>query len=406
VVDDSPAFPLACLGHHFCGNPASAPLTGDCCPGRACSWSAAQKQSNTPAAVERAIAQAKASGSLNLTSRGLTEVPAELCDWHGSAQPGDKWWEVVELSKLDLSHNELQDLPEPLFKSLSGLQTLHVGNNALRTLPPALRHCAGTLKLLNVQHNALAELPPPVGALESLVHLSVDYNALQSLPDALCDLAHVEVLVCSFNKLAALPARLGAMRALTRLDAASNALIALPDSIGDLARLMELELGHNRLAALPPGLARLSALVRLDCRENALSSASEVPAAPSLAELLLGFNRLAALPRALPPALATLDVRDNAIEELDAEPLLALPRLRSLDLRNNALARLPPRLGLCTALTALLLDGNPLRAVRRALLAAPARELLEYLRGRIEDGAPPPPLSLVPIGHAAPLTPY
>jgi len=50
-----------------------------------------------------------------------------------------------------------------------------------------------------------------------------------------------------------------------------------------------------------------------------------------------------------------LDVRDNALQEVDEEDLVKLVKLKTLDLRNNALSRLPPRLGLLTSLTALLL---------------------------------------------------
>ena len=84
-------------------------------------WSEAQQTSATPAAVERAIAQAQASGTLNLTSRNLLEVPPELCAWNEKGQ-SDKWWEMVQLSKLDLSHNELRHLPEELFEALDSLQ--------------------------------------------------------------------------------------------------------------------------------------------------------------------------------------------------------------------------------------------------------------------------------------------
>ncbi|KAJ1476773.1 hypothetical protein T484DRAFT_1823813 [Baffinella frigidus] len=359
---------------------------------RAERWSEAQQTSATPAAIERAIAQAQASGTLNLTSRGLVE---ELCAWNAKGQ-SDKWWEVVQLAKLDLSHNELRHLPEELFEALDSLQTLHVGNNGLSELPSSLQRCK-ILARINLQHNAFQRLPSFIGALEGLVHVNLDHNALTRLPDALCDLVLVETLTCPFNQLAALPERLGRMRALTKLDASSNALAALPASIGDLASLSELEVGHNRLSALPEAMARLGALVRLDCRENALSGAGGIPASPRLAELLLGFNRLQMLPRGLPPSLSVLDVRDNLLVEVDEVELLPLVRLKTLDLRNNELSRLPPRLGLMTSLSALLLEGNPLfilclliegnplKAVRRAIVTAPAREILEYLRSRIEE---------------------
>ncbi len=49
------------------------------------------------------------------------KIPSGLLDWHKPI--GDEsWWSVVELSKLDLSHNEFEGtLPDALFIPLSEL---------------------------------------------------------------------------------------------------------------------------------------------------------------------------------------------------------------------------------------------------------------------------------------------
>jgi hypothetical protein len=55
------------------------------------------------------------------------EVPKKIFfsalrhSWNAEGQ-SDKWWEVVQLAKLDLSHNELRHLPEELFEALDSLQ--------------------------------------------------------------------------------------------------------------------------------------------------------------------------------------------------------------------------------------------------------------------------------------------
>ena len=355
-------------------------------------WSEAQRASAacSSSAMTSLVRAAHASGGLNLTGRGLAAVPPELLAWH--APIGDEnWWDVVELRKLDVSHNAFVDLPDELFVQLSELQTLHAGNNQLDALPPTLELCSATLQRVNLQRNLLRELPSPVGKCLQLVFLNIEHNALTSLPDFIGDLPLLEMLSASHNKLRALPESIGRCNALTSLIVASNEMLCLPDTIGALTGLTELEAGHNKLEQLPRSVAKLASLVRLDARENKLTQPPSLPHSARLAEVLLGFNRLVVLPADVQhaPALSVLDVRNNCITNLDMDVLLPARGLKTLDLRNNEVTRLPPLLGTMTSLTALLLDGNPLKTMRRALIVAPAREILGYLRGRMsgEDAA-------------------
>ena len=308
-------------------------------------------------------------------------------DWH--APIGDEnWWEVVELRKLDLSHNAFTALPAELFLPLSELVTLHAGNNQLEALPDSLCAARETLQRVNLQRNSFRVLPPAICECLQLVYLNVDHNALDQLPEALGSLVCLETLSAAHNQLHELPASIGGCRALTTALFASNELTALPASIGRLASLEDLSVAHNRLERLPDSVSELGLLVRLDCRENKLAAPPVLPRSRRLAEVLLGFNRLQALPADLAcaaPELSVLDVRDNRIADLDMAALLPLKKLKTLDLRNNEVGKLPPLLGTCTSLTSLLLEGNPLKTMRRNLIVATAREILEYLRGRMGD---------------------
>lgn len=58
--------------------------------------------------------------------------------------------------------------------------------------------------------------------------------------------------------------------------------------------------------------------------------------------------------------------------------------LTVLDVSNNELSRLPPELGkLQDTLRTLLVEGNPLRSIRRNVLMGGTAALLEYLSTRI-----------------------
>jgi Leucine-rich repeat (LRR) protein len=78
-------------------------------------------------------------------------------------------------------------------------------------------------------------------------------------------------------------------------------------------------------------------------------------------------------------ALRSLDAGDNAIAEVP-DFVLCMEHLTRLDLTNNNISKLPPRLGFMSYLRALLLDGNPLRVPRRAVVERGTAHLLEYLR--------------------------
>ena len=352
-------------------------------------WSQKQQQKNSGsgAAMEGLIRGAHQSGALNLTGKGLAQVPAELLDWHTPI--GDEnWWDVVELRKLDLSHNAFTALPEELFLPLSELATLHVGNNQLEALPASLSKISETLARVNLQRNNLHALPPALCNCLRLVYLNVDHNALDQLPEALGSMLCLQTLSAAHNQLRALPASIGGCRALTQAVLASNELTALPASIGRLSSLEDLSIAHNRLERLPDSMRDLSLLVRLDARENKLAEPPVLPRSSRLAEVLLGFNRLQVLPADIAsaaPELSVLDVRDNQIGHLDMAALLPLKKLKTLDLRNNEVGKLPPLLGVMTSITALLLEGNPLKTMRRTMIDASAREILDYLRGRMGD---------------------
>lgn len=63
-----------------------------------------------------------------------------------------------------------------------------------------------------------------------------------------------------------------------------------------------------------------------------------------------------------------------------------LNALEELNLMNNNISALPAKLGLLSEkLRVLMLEGNPLRSIRRPILEKGSAAVLEYLRGRISS---------------------
>jgi Leucine-rich repeat (LRR) protein len=148
-----------------------------------------------------------------------------------------------------------------------------------------------------------------------------------------------------------------------------------------------LELAENQLTRIPPTALRpLKALTFLDLRRNALVQLPVLPAHGVLDSLLISDNELPHLEDAGLEAcsmLTVLDAKDNKLTRLSVE-VTALP-LKVLDVSNNDLSDLPPELGMVVSLRRLLLDGNPMKKIRRALLDQGAEALKKYLRTRLSD---------------------
>ena len=130
------------------------------------------------AAITKAIASSRSTGVCSLQGRGLTSVPSALYDSDevlpatGATAAGaeSKWWEVSELTKVDLSRNEITALPDALCM-LPAIQHLDVSNNALQELPRAIANMQA-LKLLSCDSNRILQLPDTLPRLGSLVVLT------------------------------------------------------------------------------------------------------------------------------------------------------------------------------------------------------------------------------------------
>jgi Leucine-rich repeat (LRR) protein len=149
-----------------------------------------------------------------------------------------------------------------------------------------------------------------------------------------------------------------------------------------LENIRELDVIHNRLERLPTHLGRLQHLTRLDLRYNHLSHLPTLRSMAQLKELQLGYNKLQQLgdlAAMLPPDLTLLDVRDNKIREIPAS-IAKLTALERLELSNNDISNLPPELGLLRKIKSIVLDGNPLRSLRRDIVRKGTQAVLEHLR--------------------------
>lgn len=347
-----------------------------------------------PAVPQGLIKAARKSGQLNLSGRGLSEVPASVWrvnldtpeEAHSNVQfdAADRWWEQTDLAKLFLSSNKLQSLPDDL-RLLPALVVLDVHDNLLSKLPGAIGELLN-LQKLNVSHNKLKSLPPELAQLRHLKSLLIQHNQLEEMPDALGQLAELEELDLSNNSLRNISGCLGGLTHLGRLNLSNNKLRTLPAEISSLKSLRQLDCTSNLLEDVPTSLAGMDSLEQLYLKQNKLTFLPELPNCKRLKELHVGNNQISTLgPQHLSHlrCLSILDLRDNKLKSLPDEIAL-LEGLERLDVTNNDLGSLPSSLANLQNLNSLQLDGNPLRGIRRDLLSKGTQELLKYLRGRIQ----------------------
>ncbi|XP_060029391.1 leucine-rich repeat and calponin homology domain-containing protein 4 isoform X2 [Erinaceus europaeus] len=208
--------------------------------------------------AERALEEAVATGTLNLSNRRLKHFP------RGAARSYD----LSDITQADLSRNRFPEVPEAACQlvSLEGLSLYH---NCLRCLNPALGNLTA-LTYLNLSRNQLSSLPPYICQLPLRV-LIVSNNKLGTLPPDISALGSLRQLDVSSNELQALPVELCSLPALRDLNVRRNQLSALPDALGDLP-LVRLDFSCNRVSRIPVSFCRLRHLQVVLLDSNPLQS--------------------------------------------------------------------------------------------------------------------------------------
>ncbi|NXW61318.1 LRC40 protein, partial [Eurystomus gularis] len=295
---------------------------------------------------------------------------------------------LQKLERLDLANNDISRLPYTL-GNLPQLKFLALEGNPLRTIRRDLLQVStrgSTQELLKYLRSKIQDdvtnptEEPPVTAMtlpsESKINMHaittlklLDYSEKQAavVPDEMfCAVQGHPVATVNFSK--------------NQLKEVPPRIVELKDSVCDV------NLGFNKISSISPELGILHKLTHLDIRNNLLTSLPEELVALARLQIInLSFNRFKAFPSVLYhiPALETILLSNNQVGSVDPLQLKKMDKLGTLDLQNNDLLQVPPELGNCENLRTLLLEGNPFRTPRAAILAKGTAAVLEYLRSRI-----------------------
>uniref|UniRef100_A0A8C8DMA4 Leucine rich repeat containing G protein-coupled receptor 6 n=1 Tax=Oryzias sinensis TaxID=183150 RepID=A0A8C8DMA4_9TELE len=118
---------------------------------------------------------------LTLTRAGLSALPLDLCE------------QLPRLRVLELSHNQIEDLPS--FYHCSALQEIGLQHNKIRRIESSTFQQLTSLKALDLSWNVLESIHPDAFvSLHSLIKLDLSENRLSSVPVAgLGGLTHLKL---------------------------------------------------------------------------------------------------------------------------------------------------------------------------------------------------------------------
>ncbi|KAJ0985132.1 hypothetical protein J5N97_003488 [Dioscorea zingiberensis] len=193
------------------------------------------------------------------------------------------------ITKLDLSNNNLESIPESMMARLLNLVVLDVHSNQLRVLPNSIG-CLSKLKVIDVSSNMLEFLPKTIENCRALEEVNVNFNKLTRLPDTMgFELTNLEKLSVNSNKLVYLPFSTSHLTGLRYLDVHLNSLRSLPDGLENLIHLHTLNISQNFhfLHSLPYSIGLLQSLTDLNISYNSIST---LPHSFSLLKNLKNFS--------------------------------------------------------------------------------------------------------------------
>uniref|UniRef100_A0A4W2H9S5 Leucine rich repeat containing G protein-coupled receptor 5 n=1 Tax=Bos indicus x Bos taurus TaxID=30522 RepID=A0A4W2H9S5_BOBOX len=288
---------------------------------------------------------------------GLSELPSNLS---------------VFTSYLDLSMNNISQLPPSPLHSLRFLEELRLAGNALTYIPKGAFAGLYSLKVLMLQNNHLRQVPTEaLQNLRSLQSLHLHNNRIHSLGKKCFDGLHsLETLDLNYNNLDEFPTAVRTLSNLKELGFHSNNIKSIPEKafVGNpslitihfydnpiqlvgrsafqhLPELRTLTLnGASQITEFPDltGTASLESLTLTGAQISSLPQ-TVCDQLPNLQVLDLSYNLLEDLPSfSVCQKLQKIDLRHNEIYEIQADTFQQLFSLRSLNLAWNKIAIIDP----------------------------------------------------------------
>lgn len=275
-----------------------------------------------------------------------------------------------QLSFLSLRHNKLKQLKDEQLRQFVNLITLDLSHNQLERVPDSLCQLE-QLTCIDLQYNRLRQLPQMIGNLRQLSRIRLHRNKLEHLPDSLVLCTNLNELYLDRNQIFYLPSELLRRLNFRHLTLSRNRLVDFPGEGSVKFRNMStMSLEHNHISKIPFGIfAEAAGFVKLIMNNNELRSLPlDVGNWKQIEHLELANNKLQRLPDDLQhlQCLRVLNLANNQLRSIPTT-LGSLKTLRILDLSNNQLDSLPSELGKLSQLEVLDVSGNMMLSLPRQI---------------------------------------
>uniref|UniRef100_A0A8C1PCS4 Leucine-rich repeat-containing G-protein coupled receptor 4 n=1 Tax=Cyprinus carpio TaxID=7962 RepID=A0A8C1PCS4_CYPCA len=365
---------------------------------------AAAGEGQSTAATCSPLCRCDEDGGADCSGRGLTTVPTGLSAFtyyldismnNITELPANVFRNLPYLEELMLQNNQLKTVPSAALKNLHALQSLRLDANHITSVPEDSFEGLQQLRHLWLDDNSLTEVPiGPLRHQTNLQALTLALNRITHIPDdAFANLSSLVVLHLHNNRIQEIGKNcFNGLDNLETLDLNFNNLKTFPEAIQTLPKLKELGFHSNNIASIPEGAFQRNSLLRTihlfdnplsfvgttafqnlsDLHSLMLRGASMMQDFPSLTgtinleSLTLTGTKIRSIPADLCEDLTPVylfvflplyrDLSRNQIKFIHRDAFLSLSALTNLDLSLNSLASVPTT-GL-SALNQLKLTGN------------------------------------------------
>ncbi|XP_068979093.1 lutropin-choriogonadotropic hormone receptor isoform X5 [Bombus flavifrons] len=272
---------------------------------------------------------------LDLTSNNITDIPARA------------FHRIFNLEVLLLRRNHLHAIADDAFTNLTSLRVLELDDNYLTKIPTAIVKLSG-LEDLSLSNNRIETLEEHVfQRVTNLLSLDLRGNPIKEIHgNTFRNLRKLRKLILSNLKELRIFPNLNGTKSLEvlRLDRAQ--VTSVPTSLCEQCpKLKSLDMKSNFLTEMP-NLRNCSELRVLDLASNVIPSLPDEPfkGLNMLHDLLLSNNKLQVIPSDAFVGLSRLQVLDlesNYIEYIHPDAFKETKHLEDLNLGNNVFPALP-----------------------------------------------------------------
>ncbi|XP_071135459.1 toll-like receptor Tollo isoform X2 [Mytilus edulis] len=274
---------------------------------------------------------------------------------------------LTYLELLDLTGNQLSELPSTLLKDNVNIKVVGLGPNPISQIDDGFFHSGKVMEVLVLGStrvgdsiwNHLYDLPTihelqlgncsltyinitVMGRLRRLQHLDLSRNNLSKIFNyTFINHVNLVTLLLSHNEISYIESHaFHGLRSINKLDLTSNQLKTLhPLTLNFMPDTTMLNISYNELNHFP-GLHNLTKLFVLDLRHNRISKLDKKSfvGLPNLAGINLSWNKLTALRRNVfqnSPNLELLQVSNNDIKLIEGDAFKNMSKLKWLLLKHN-----------------------------------------------------------------------